>query len=349
MHTKKQFLVNILNILKKYSDADHRLSQSEIAKWMERDYNIVIGRKAVKSNLMELISLGYDIEYTEIERKSKDGEDGIVYTDWYYNHEFTEAELRFLIDYLLFTKLIPYSQRMELIDKLTDLSSIHFREKMRKIKALPEDRVKDGGFFFNLELLDEAISNEKKVSFKVLTLNTKNNPQPPAFDEKKTVSPYELVAKGGKHYLFFSEEPKRLLGYCPIESITDLHILDEPALPKKDVEWLKYSHDPILGMIRFAGEGEAVTFRTDWSTYQKFSANLLYLDKDKVVIKRKDDEITITASVKEDLMLSWAMCYGLEIISPESLKEKVRDEMKAMWSKYAISGDKSMQCEEDTV
>jgi len=67
-------------------------------------------RKAIKRNLMDLIEFGYDIEYSESIRISKKGEEETIYTDWCLVREFSDAELRFLIDGLLFSKHIPYSQ-----------------------------------------------------------------------------------------------------------------------------------------------------------------------------------------------------------------------------------------------
>ncbi|MDR2571126.1 MAG: WYL domain-containing protein [Oscillospiraceae bacterium] len=335
MIPKKQFMSIILEILKKYSNADNRLLQKDIAKYAEQDYQVTIGRKAIKSNLMELVELGYNVEYTESTRKNKDGYEEPVYSEWYYEHEFSDAELRFLIDYLLSTKLIPSGQREALINKLEGLSGMHFREKMRAIKALPEYRPEKSNYFLNLEILDEAIFNENKIRFKLTALRSNNiTNKDDSLEKHIMVSPYELLIKRGKHFLLFSEDPENNLGFCDIENITDIQITDEPVLPRSEVEWLKYSHDPLLTTIGFASEGECVTFTIDWHIYQRFGSNLQYLDQDKIKIKREDDLVTITAPVKEDLMIRWALTYNIEVIAPISIREKVRDAIKALKEKY---------------
>ena len=113
MHTvppKKMLILNILEILKKHSDENHRLSQKEIGEILKRDYFTEVDRKAIKRNLMNLIDFGYDIEFTETKRINKNGEEEVIYSDWYLNRDFTDAELRLLIDSLLFSKHIPYNQ-----------------------------------------------------------------------------------------------------------------------------------------------------------------------------------------------------------------------------------------------
>lgn len=48
---KKLALLRIWQILKEYSDYNHPLTQEDIAIYLERDYGIVIERKAISRNL----------------------------------------------------------------------------------------------------------------------------------------------------------------------------------------------------------------------------------------------------------------------------------------------------------
>lgn len=83
----------ILDILKKYTDCDHTMDQKDIIAKLKEDYDITVDRKSVKANLNCLVDYGYDIEYTETEREKKDGTKEILTSNWYYNHEFDDAEL----------------------------------------------------------------------------------------------------------------------------------------------------------------------------------------------------------------------------------------------------------------
>ena len=62
---KKMLIMHILDILKKYTDEDHRLSQKEIGEILKNEYDMVVDRKSIKRNLMDLIDLGFEIEYSE--------------------------------------------------------------------------------------------------------------------------------------------------------------------------------------------------------------------------------------------------------------------------------------------
>jgi hypothetical protein len=55
---KKMLILNILDIQKKYSDENHRLSAKDIGEILQREYSQTVDRKAVKRNLMNLLDFG---------------------------------------------------------------------------------------------------------------------------------------------------------------------------------------------------------------------------------------------------------------------------------------------------
>lgn len=65
---KKLMIINILDILRRYTDREHRLSQKEIADILQNEYQMKADRKAIRRNLMNLIDFGYEIEYSETVR-----------------------------------------------------------------------------------------------------------------------------------------------------------------------------------------------------------------------------------------------------------------------------------------
>ena len=131
---KKMLIINILKILRRYSDHNHRLSQKDIMDMLWRDYAMKVERKAIKRNITNLLDFGYNIEFKEVKRavkntKTGELEENTILTDFYLIRDFDDSELRLLIDSLLFSKHIPYSQCKKLIHKLEALSSKHSRLK----------------------------------------------------------------------------------------------------------------------------------------------------------------------------------------------------------------------------
>ena len=124
LQPKKMLILNILEILRKHTNADHPITQRKIAEYLERDYGMVAERKAIKRNLAELMEAGYPVRMkTEkarngINRKTGETEENIACSDFYYEHPFSDAELRMLIDSVLFSRSTPKKQGRELIRKL---------------------------------------------------------------------------------------------------------------------------------------------------------------------------------------------------------------------------------------
>ena len=72
--TKKMLNMLILDILKEYSDAEHRLLQQDIIDLLETNYGISCERRAVKSNIVSLQDMGYTISvklFPRMEQKKK--------------------------------------------------------------------------------------------------------------------------------------------------------------------------------------------------------------------------------------------------------------------------------------
>ena len=74
--SKKLLILDILEILRKYSDEDHRLSQKEIIQYLKTEYGMTADRKAVKRNLTDLMEFGMEIECSEARRKVKNAKTG---------------------------------------------------------------------------------------------------------------------------------------------------------------------------------------------------------------------------------------------------------------------------------
>ena len=62
---KKLLPMLILDILRKYTDAEHKLSQRDIRDILRDEYDMTSDRKSVRRNLGALMEMGWPIEYSE--------------------------------------------------------------------------------------------------------------------------------------------------------------------------------------------------------------------------------------------------------------------------------------------
>ena len=156
LQPKKMMIMNILDILNRYSDAEHRLSQTEIQRRLEDEYDMKVDRKAVKRNLLTLVNDGgYNISYTETPRKKYDAktgswEDNTVFTGFYIERDFDDSEIMLLLDSVIFSPHIPQSTRDELTGKIEKLANAYFKNNTQSIRVINGVTSQNKAWFYNL-------------------------------------------------------------------------------------------------------------------------------------------------------------------------------------------------------
>ena len=340
--TKKISIIAILNILNKYSDQEHRLSQKDIMNYLKVDYGLNIERKAIKRNLMDLMDFGYEIEYTPTSKINTQGEEEIISSDWYIEHKFDNSELRLLIDSLLFSKHIPYSQCKELINKLIELSSIHFRANVQHVHNLPDTLPLNPELMLTVELIDEAIQNKRKIVFnyteygmdKKKRLTTKENGDVIEY----RINPYQMVATNGHYYLICGLEELDGLMHMRVDRIVNVKILDMKARPPREriggKTGLNLPKHMAEHIYMYAGKSIRVTFLAHHNKMQDI-VDWFGLDFD--ITKIDEETIEVNVLVNEMAMYRWALQYGnwVEVLSPKSLREELELTTVKMAEKYA--------------
>ena len=335
---KNMLVMNILEILRKHSDADHRLNQKDIVDLLHSEYQMTVDRKAVKRNLMNLIDFGYELEYTETIRTNKKGEQETLYSDWYLVRDFSDAELRLLIDSLLFSKHIPYSQCKDLIGKLEDLSNKYFKAKVKHIRALPEKMPNNKQIFYSIEILDEAISKGKKVEFLYndFGVDKKLHPRMSSSGEARRyiVNPYQMAATNGRYYLIGNYDKYSNIAHYRIDKISEIKILDEYAKKQKELdESISLPTHMAEHIYMFSGGSERVTMRIEKALINDV---IDWFGRDVSFHDEAGDEITASVVVNLKAMRYWAMQYAnyVEVLKPAELREQIKEDLRNAMSKY---------------
>lgn len=348
---KKLLIMNILDILKKYTDADHRLSQKDICDILKNEYSMSVDRKSVKRNLMNLIDFGFDIEYSEsirmIKNRNTTGseteEESYILSDFYLNREFSDSELRLLIDGLLFSKHIPYSQCKKLISKLEGLSNIYFKSRIKHIATLHQDATDNKQLFYNIEIIDEAITKKRKIAFKYLEYGTDKNmhikKRPDGSVRTYIINPYQMAAKEGKYYLICNYDKYDDISNYRLDRICDIKILDEAAKPFEILPWSggvpldlhKYMTEHIY---MYSSANTRVKFRI---TKPMISDVIDMFGKDVRFSDETETHVTVTANVNEMAMEQFAKSYAPDVVvlEPTELADKMKKWLEKALEIYA--------------
>ncbi|MCR4716626.1 MAG: WYL domain-containing protein [Lachnospiraceae bacterium] len=345
--SKKLSLFNTLAILKKYSDEDHRLSQAEILDLLKRDYDMEVDRRTIKSNLMDLIELGYEIESQETTRMIRNEDTGEVeestyMSSFYLIRDFSPAELRLLIDSLLFSKHLPYSQCKELVEKLETLSNKYFRSRMQYIKTMPEDKTNNRQVFYNIDVIDEAINRNKKISFNYLEYGTDKKQhvkcREDGTEREYIVSPYQMVAKEGKYYLICNYDKYDDVSNYRVDRITNIEIVDEKAKPFESLKWSDGKRLNLASYMKkhvymYSSVDNTVKFRI---VKPMISDIIDMFGNDVRFYDETEDTVCVKADVNESAMIQFAKSYAPDVVilEPERLREQVKEELKSGLEAY---------------
>jgi predicted DNA-binding transcriptional regulator YafY len=324
-HVNKILGLKILNILERYTDCDHRLSQMEIVELLKKNYGLAVDRKAVKRNLDSLIEADYDIECSQSSRLGKQGVEENLSYGWYINNRFSDSELRLLIDSVLFSNHIPPNQRKELIEKLGGLSNIYFDAKIAHIRTLRIQNITNRQLFYTIDILDSAIEEHKQVSFLYsdFGVDKKLHPRKGSGGKERVylVNPYQMAAVNGHYYLIANYDKYDNIAHFRIDRISDIALLDTPSKALRKVKGLE--------------KGTPVKFRASrdiiGDIIDRFGLKVSFSDI-------SETEITVSLTANESDIFYWLMQYGehTETLEPASLRKQIITSVKDMGKKYGL-------------
>ncbi len=328
LESKKLALLRILHILEYYSDERHPLTQDDIVKYLEKDYGIVVERKAVGRQL-SLLKEAYDYPnspLTIISEKRKG-----TYIE---QRAFEDAELRMLIDGVLSSRYITASHSKQLIDKLCSLSNKYFRSNVKNVYSVNDwSKTDNYDLFYNIELVDEAIERGRKITFDYYKYRWDKTMKKTA---THSVSPYQLILHNQRYYLMSYNERFGEIRYYRIDHIRNMQIEDEAVTPLRSLSGYKNGIDyrelssslPYM----FSDKLETVEFITD---YRIIDQVIDWFGTD-VKIQPEGTMYKVTVRVSVQAMEYWAMQYlnAVEVVSPRSLREKLKENLQNALVKY---------------
>ncbi len=324
--TKKMLNMLILDILKEYSDSEHKLLQQDIIDLLSSNYGISCERRAVKNNIVSLREMGYDIA-------SEKG---------YYlrTRDFTDAELRLLIDGVFTSGAITDKEAHQLVKKLEKYSNRFFKAHVSHIHSTSSGKnAENQNVMDSIAAIDVAISKGKKISFSYLQygIDFKLHPKRSI---RYVVSPYQMISNKGKYYLVGNYHEYDDISHYRLDRITDVEILNENRKPMKTIKGLEnglsISNYIAEHVYMYSGESIRVKLRTSENL---MDALIDSFGKEFRVSFGEEDDIIVNLKCNPDAFFYWAMQYGrnIEVLEPESMRTRIKEASLEIYRKYKES------------
>ena len=320
---KKMLNMLILDVLKEYSDEEHRLSQQEIIRILKREYGMECDRRSVKNNVEYLKELGYDISM----------EKGYYLAE----REFEASELRLLIDAVLFSKGISNRQAKDLIGKLKKQSNRYFEPKVAHICNLPEIHTVDNKqLMYVIDVINDAIEKKKKISFTYNDYGTDFKLHPRR-EREYIVNPYQMVANNGRYYLIANYDKYDDVTHYRVDRITDVQIMDSNRKSMKKIKGLENGFNlpkhMTEHMYMFGGNSVRILMKAEKGLINDL---VDWFGKDFRILSDEGKWYTISVNSNENAMFLWAMQYSTHvgILEPKRLRDKIGETAREIAERY---------------
>ena len=341
---KKYLHFDLIHILKENTDKDHPMLQKDLLTEL-RKKDEKINRTTVWNALNDLManSLETRVHYLGEKNEALSAEDKRqYYTNLYYDQEFTDAELRWLIDGILYSRNVPHAERDVIIGKLCELGNKHFRKNMnmKKIRRLAEEEPMNEELFRNIDQIGRAIDEHKKITcvYNYMGPDFQLHPVYGDPDYHQLLNPYAMVVRNGFYFLICNKDNYSDMTHYRIDRMKDVVITEQPVKSPRELdgfeagldiqEYMEHNINMAFGVpeqITFIASGSAVPGIID--TFGKgvqFSrlANGYY----ECIVK-----------VPEYDMFRWALenCDQIKVTSPESLAAEIAHSLEYAYTSYS--------------
>lgn len=318
--TDRAIAICLYLVLRDYTDSDHIMPMREIIAKLSALYDLKPDRRTIYSAIDVLVRLGYDISTFEENKRG------------YYlrTREFEASEIKILMDAIYSLDYIPPKQAMDLIQKLQQFLSVHERKRYQHLYVVRRERkIQNPEVFLNVELLDEAITKKRQVSFCYLDYDLHKKLQPRR-NKAYVLSPYGMVHENEHYYLIAIKSGTTTPSLYRIDLMRDVEVLDEPIEVSAENAHLDSVENVTYA---FVGKPEMLRLRCDKTVLRhvldRFGADI-------VVIDNEDETFTANFTASPQGVKYWALQFlpYVEVLSPQWLRDEIMQGIKK--NKYGV-------------
>lgn len=380
----------LLEYLKKNSDSENTITQASLRKISEvqnyvgdkETYNdtIVSMAAALNSSIYGMKPQSewklifndfikyYGDETLENEDESEsDDTPKMRIRGLYYNHTFSYDEINSIVESVLFSRTIDTKTANRIIEKLeNNFTTKFYRKTAKNICRVCEPQLADRELLRkNLLTIQRAIDDEVQISF-YFNGYDRNKQLVKNHCNKDVISPYYIVASGGRYYLLackeiiFDGRPKRNMSIWRIDLMSEIEIPERDEnreikgissikkwnvenLPQNWTENFQLSHlnmsfdNPVKIKLRVKSpkqkDNPDKPLRADYTfMYDWFGDTFKYIKTEDT--KPYDDIVEVKCSPYA--MTNWALQYSdrIEVLEPEFVRNMIIEKIKNLNQKY---------------
>lgn len=315
-------LLVLYDILLKSTDEEHALSTNEIIEEL-KERGISVSRKVLPSDIDLLNKYGYEI--CSYMKKSR----------YYYavHQLFDTAEITMLTDVIKASKLTD-SRKETIINKLYSTIGMYKDAATDNIIFLEGKKYGNSSIIYNIDAIETAIKQKKKVSFVYFHLDENKNKVYHKDKKRYVFNPLSLIWSKDNYYLLCYDDRHDGTSRYRIDKMENVMVENEPILVKD--EFKNFDSETYRKQVfsMFGGELEKVTIQFDKEllsdVYDKFGTDIQIQKTNNGALKA-----TIEIQVSKTFFLWVVGTLGkVKIVEPNNVKERFDSFVKEITDNY---------------
>ena len=313
------------DVLRKFTDENHRVTADQICGLLKKEYGIAAERKGVYRDMEALIEYGADIQKTQ--------------TGYYLgDRELKPAEIRLLVSAVQSASFITPTKTKRLINALTRTMSTYKKDELMRQQNLGSVKDANEEIYNTIDAINAAISKRCKISFYYYKKNVRKQEMVQHNGMAYHASPYAMIWFNDRYYLVCNLDGHDDLTHFRLDRIRKIRCEQVPWRHFSEVSDFKSTFDAskyaASCVNMFGGEITSVTLICKNELVNEI------LDKfgQTTPIQRVDDERfrTIVTVAMSDGFLAWVAQFfdGIEIVSPDSAREHMKKLLSSATDMY---------------
>lgn len=318
IYKKTDLSLLLIAILKENTNKNDKLKIKDFKeKLLKKKFES--STKTIEKTLKHLIEIDSNIKYTIIKTKSKGEVKYSEYSDYWYESEYNDGLLRYLIDTIKSNKGISLDDKIKICNQLKTLSNSQYLKKpiIDEFRDDYDFEINEK-YLYNISKINEAISLKKQIKFnmQVYNINKKFEEVTDINNNHKNyiVIPKDLVIKEGEYYLIVSFANDKKYNFR-VDKIKEVTILDEKSI----IESTSYKEDNIddyVDKMAVIYSGKVIPIKVkilDDKIIDKLVTNF----EKTISFTKKENEIIATIKTNEAAFDIWIKKY-------ENMIEKIK-------------------------
>ena len=328
LYEKNGNILYILNVLKKYSDEEHKLSISEIKDKIKEEYGEDIDPRTIRRNINLLQQkLGYDIS------TYNDNKIG-YYISNDPETDFEPGEIRAIIDTFSYSTFIEPKIAKGIIKKCKNLQNVYENEKIKNYRVYsPKGRTNNIEVIKNIEDISNSIINKNKVKFEYWKYCIVGDRVEKQIVSNPVVSPYAIIYDKQQFYMLGIKDGNKEFYHYRLDRIKNLKELTEKIKINKSEKDIEQYADTSVEVF----SGDEIEIEAECDEYllgeviEKFGKNVKIRPINKKIFK-------MNLKVNPFGFKLWAM-RNLDLVTvkkPENLVTEIKQVIEEATKRYNI-------------